>query len=122
MPFLVFLFCLINLAKAQKEFELKQYDKDPSAEAVVISDLGKSYFHLTDYGGFEVIFERKTAIKIFSKAGYKWSEFSIPWYKEGGESEIISDLKGITYNLVDGTFVKTELQPKETYDEKVSDH
>lgn len=36
--FFVCLFFLANVAKGQKEYELKQYDKDPSAEAVVLHD------------------------------------------------------------------------------------
>jgi hypothetical protein len=117
---LVCLFFFMNEAEGQKEYEIKQYDKDPLAEAVVISDEGKSSFQLTDYEDFEIIFERMTTIKIFTKAGLKWSEFSIPFYKEGGKSEFITDLVGITYNQVNGIFVKTELQPKNIYEEKIN--
>lgn len=130
---ILFAFCLVQLTEAQsfiqefgkysrEDFDLKQYDKDPSAEAVVIYDIGKSYFHLTDYDGFELIFERRTKIKIFTKAGLKWAQLSIPYYNEGSRKELIEELIGNTYNLEKGTVRKTPLDVKKTYDEKFTDH
>jgi hypothetical protein len=104
------------------ELSLKKYDKDPTAEAVVLSDEGTSSFHLTEYNGFEVIFEKKTRIKVFSKAGIKWSEIEIPFYQEGNTSENIYDLAGATYNMVNGTSVRTELNIKNTFTEKTGEN
>ena len=58
---------------------MKKYDKDTSAEAVVIYDIGESYFADND-NGFDVVFQRKTKIKIFNKAGLRWAQFEIPYY------------------------------------------
>src|SRR6266542_1835795 len=90
---LTMLFCLLLIAqtiKAQnfthefgkfsaEEFEMKEYPKDAQAEAVVIYDIGRSFFIDSDRG-FEIIFERKQKIKIFNKAGLKWAQFEIPYY------------------------------------------
>ena len=86
---------------SNEEFQLQRYEKDPSAEAVVIYDIGKSYFRIAD-DGFHVFFERKMKIKIFTKAGLKWAQNSIPYYEENQKREEISELKGNTYNYENG--------------------
>lgn len=106
---------------SNEEFELKKYDKDPTAEAVVIYDIGKSYFGLTD-DGFVVYFERTMKIKILSKAGLKWSEISIPYYEEDNKFEEITELKGNTYNFENGQIRTSALNPKNTFKEKVNEH
>jgi len=106
---------------SDEEFKLKRYEKDPSAEAVVIYDIGKSYFVQTDEG-FELVFERQTKIKIFNKAGIKWAEFEIPYYEENSKFEEISELKGNTYNYENGQVRTTTLNTKNTFKEKYDEH
>lgn len=106
---------------SNEEFELQHYAKDTSAEAVVIYDIGKSYFNLTD-NGFEIIFERRMKIKIFSKAGLKWAQMSIPYYEDNTNSEKISELKGNTYNLGNSGVQISALDPKSTFNEKENEN
>jgi hypothetical protein len=106
---------------SDEEFRLKQYAKDPSAEAVVIYDIGKSYFTRDD-DGFKVIFERTMKIKIFNKAGIKWAQISIPYYEEGRECETIMELKGNTYNFENGQVRRSALDPKNAFNEKFNEH
>lgn len=130
-----FLMCfigLVQLAVAQnyvhefgkysnEEFQLQRYDKDPSAEAVVLYDIGSSEFIQTD-NGLEIYFERRTKIKILSKAGLKWAQISIPYYESDNKYEEISDLKGNTYNFENGVIRSTALNPKNAYIEKYNEH
>ena len=102
-----------------EEFDLQRYAKDPSAEAVVLYDIGKSYFTPTD-NGFVLMFERRMKIKIFNKAGLKWAQISIPYYEENDKYEEISELKGNTYNLENGEIRVSALDPKKAYKEKNS--
>lgn len=104
-----------------EEFQLKKYDKDPAAEAVVIYDIGTSRFTRDD-DGFKLIFERKMKIKIFNKAGLKWAQQSIPFYEENSRAEVIVDLKGNTYNYENGQVKISALDPKNSYNEKYSEH
>jgi hypothetical protein len=104
-----------------EEIQLQRYDKDPSAEAVVIYDIGKSFFSKTDEG-FDVFFERRMKIKIFNKAGLKWAQISIPYYEEGSKFEEIYELKANTYNFENGVIRKTELNPDNAYKEKYNEH
>ncbi len=106
---------------SSEEFQMKKYDKDPSAEAVVIYDIGTSFFTRDD-DGFKLIFERKMKIKIFNKAGLKWAQQSIPFYEENSRAEIIVDLKGNTYNYENGQVKISALDPKNSYNEKYSEH
>lgn len=103
------------------EFQLQRYEKDPSAEAVVIYDIGKSYFTRND-DGFHVFFERKMKIKIFTKAGIKWAQNSISYYEENQKREEILDLKGNTYNYENGQVKVSVLDPKNAYNEKFNEH
>jgi hypothetical protein len=65
---------------AKDEIELTEYALDKDAEAVVLFDLGTSYFVETD-NSFDVIFERTTRIKILSESGIKWAEVEIPFIR-----------------------------------------
>jgi len=106
---------------SSEEFQLQKYAKDPSAEAVVIYDIGKSFF-TQDIDGFHVVFERIMKIKIFNKAGLKWAQISIPYYQEGNKYEKIIDLKGNTYNYENGQVRITALDPQNAYSEKYNEH
>jgi hypothetical protein len=104
-----------------EEFQMERYDKDPSAEAVVIYDIGSSFFRLTDEGYF-LVFERKTKIKIFNKAGLKYAQFGIPYYVKDNDDEKIEELEGNTYNYENGIVRTTVLDMKNTYIEKESEN
>jgi len=106
---------------SNEEFAMKEYPKDPSAEAVVIYDIGKSYFTPSDEG-LTLYFERRIKIKIFNKSGFKWANFEIPYYEEGGRDEEITELKGNTYNMENGNLRITPLNTKNAFNEKINGH
>jgi hypothetical protein len=129
---IVLLLCSLTVVKSQnfsKEFgkiakdeiELSRYAKDTSAEAVVLFDLGKSYFVRTD-NSFNVVFERATRIKILSEAGLDWAEVEIPFYQEGGIYEKVYDIEAYTYNYENGILKKTALDPDNYHDEKINEY
>ena len=62
-----------------KELQLKRYEKDTIAQAVILYDIGKSYFSQTN-NSFDLIFEKKTRIKILNKAGLDNAEILIRYY------------------------------------------
>ncbi|WP_346859464.1 DUF3857 domain-containing protein [uncultured Draconibacterium sp.] len=103
------------------DIELVTYDKDKSAEAVVLFDIGKSHF-VDDYNKFNVLFERSKRIKILSEAGIKYAEIEIPYYQEGGIYEEIYELQATTYNFENNQLIKTELQDRNWHDEKINDY
>src|SRR5690242_3317690 len=71
---------------SMEELQMKRYDKDTNAEAVVLYDIGESHFLISDYGS-DLYYERKMKIKIFSKAGLKWAQLAIPYYHQSTKVE-----------------------------------
>jgi hypothetical protein len=104
-----------------KELEMKNYPKDTSAGAVILSDMGRSYY---TYVGdeFQVNLERHVKIKILKKSDYKWADVRIVLYKSGTTVERVSDLKGFTYNLENGKMVKTKLEKEQVFEEKYDEN
>lgn len=128
---ILLILCSKITVNAQDEF--KQYGKigleaidykfcpfDKSAEAVVLSDLGESYFVQTS-NSFEVVYERVTRIKIFNEAGVKWATVQIPFYREGDIYERVEDIEACTYNFQDGMLSKTNLDLANCHVEKVNE-
>ena len=103
-----------------EEFKMESYPKDTSAEAVVIYDIGKATFDINE--GLDLIFERRTKIKIFKKSGYKYAQFEIPYYVKDNKMEDVYDIEGNTYNLEDGRIRISQLDTKTIYKEKTSDN
>lgn len=106
---------------AKDEIELKEYDSDKDAEAVVLFDIAKSYFAQTE-SSFDVIFERTTRVKILSEAGIKWAEVEIPLYQEGGIYEKAYDIEAYAYNYENGLINKTTFNLSNSFDEKINNY
>lgn len=103
------------------EMEMLEYDKDPDAEALVIYDLGE-YRFVEERHSLMLQCTLKKKIKILKQAGIKFADISIPFHNEKESAEYISDIKGTTYNFIDGKLEKTALDKKKIYEEKVDDN
>ncbi len=97
---------------------MKEYSADTSASAVVLTDFGESIIQYDESDGFTLQFERLTRIKILTKDGLGWANFSIPLYHDGGNDEKVTGLKGITYNLENGKVIETKLKSDAVFKEK----
>ena len=107
----------------QNEMLMTQYAPDEEAEAVVIYEVGNNYFTADNYsGGFLLRMKKQTKIKILNKAGLKYANIEVFYYKEGGLSEDIDELAATVYNWEDGVLKKTELNSKDIFEEKLSDN
>src|SRR5688500_18757411 len=87
------------------EVKMRVYDKDTSANAVVLVDYGESTIRYFQNVGFKLTYERITRIKILKKDGLEWADFTIPLYKNDTDAEKASGIKGATYNLENGKIV-----------------
>ncbi|MBO0357419.1 DUF3857 and transglutaminase domain-containing protein [Hymenobacter sp. BT186] len=104
-----------------KDFDPKNFVADSAAEAVVLCDFGRSRFETgTTDEGFKTVFERVTRIKILTKAGYDRATVEVPLYHKGTEEEKLVNLKGFTYNLVNGQIVKEKLESTAVFREESS--
>ena len=97
---------------------MKEYSADTSASAVVLTDFGESIIQYDESDGFTLQFERLTRIKILTKDGLDWANFSIPLYHDGSNDEKVTGLKGITYNLENGKVSETKLKSDAVFKEK----
>jgi hypothetical protein len=105
---------------SQSEIAMTSCSYDPTADAVVLFDVGKSYFERVP-DGFDVKYRRITRIKILNEAGIKYAEVAIPFYQEGSIYEKVEIEKASTYNFTDGRKSKiTDLEPSSCYVEKAS--
>jgi predicted RNA-binding Zn ribbon-like protein len=117
---LLMLLCIFSVANAQfdepkfgkidmAEMTMSRYDKDTTAEALTLFDVGNTKFILNRDRRFQYVFERHCRIKIFKKSAFDIADRSIRLYKSGSNEEKISNLNAVTYNLVGGKIVKTKL-------------
>jgi len=104
---------------------MKKYDKDTSAHAVVVNEYGTSRINLTNDYHVRLTFDYHTKIKFFDNKDFE-SEgtFVIPVYSaDAMVYEEVSDVKGITfYKDENGTVQQTELDPKKIITEKRDKH
>jgi hypothetical protein len=105
-----------------EEVRMTSYPADKIAEAVVLYDIGNTFFTHDADNGFLLTFERSTKIKILSKAGLKYAEVEIPYYREFDKQEKVYDIEGYTYNLEDGFSKISKFDPKNVFEEKHNEH
>ena len=105
------------------EAEMKFYEQDSSASAVILYDKGHSYFLYDNDKGFKIMFKRDVRIKIFKKDAYTYANFEIPLYiGNSGAEELVLSLKGRTFNLENGKVVTTKLNKSNIFYDKKSKH
>ena len=103
------------------ELKLTEYDKDTSANAVILGDFGDIDFQYNaTQGYFEIFFTRHTRIKILKKNGYHWAGHEISLYDNNRITEKVYSLKGYTYNLENGKLVKDKLKKESQFYERKS--
>lgn len=129
---LVILFLSAKIVFAQREYKtwfkpvtaaelnMKNYSKDTSAAAVVLSEIGTSTFEITS-NEFKLVFNYHARIKIFRNAGFDAGTVLIPLNIREGDHEGVADLKAETFNLAaDGSVQTAKLSLKDTYLENQS--
>jgi hypothetical protein len=103
------------------EIEMKSYEEDRDAEAVVLFDIGKSEFIYEKGYGYRIQFTRHKRIKIFKNVTAKNTEVEIPYYVEGYNSfERITSIRAVTFNDDNGFLRSQVLDPSTIYDEKIN--
>jgi hypothetical protein len=89
------------------DLEMKYYDQDSSAPAVILCDYG----HF-DPNKFE--FRRIIRIKILRKEGYNWGNRIF-------NTASRTNIRGITFNLENGEIIKNKLKSESIFKERVTD-
>ena len=87
------------------DMEMKVYDLDTGAVAVILCDYG--FFNLRTYD-----FTRTLRVKILKKEGTRWGNWAFP-------SSENTTVRGITYNMVNNEIVETKLKSESIYEERL---
>jgi len=131
---LFILSCLTKLAIAQdfpygtvtdEEMNMKKYDKDTSAHAVVLREFGKANINVGNDDKIKVFYEYHVKIKIFDAKGFDNGTVKIPVYNnsDGELYEMVNDINGITsYKDDNGVTQSVNLENKKIYPVKESKH
>lgn len=105
-----------------EELRMSQYDKDPEAQALILSDQGEAKFMLGN-NDFIIWYKRRKRIKLFKKSAVSYAKVEIPLYiAEKGQSETVKELKAFTYNANGEKIEKTPLDPKTIYVETINEN
>ncbi|WP_225036190.1 DUF3857 domain-containing protein [Winogradskyella sp. SM1960] len=105
----------IAMPVSKSDLELSTYDKDSTANALVIYDYGNSF---VDDKTFWLRVQNQQKIKILRTEGIKRGQFEIKLYKGKSSKERIKNIRGTTYNLENGKIVKTELTKGAIFEEE----
>ena len=122
---LLFVFCLsLFSALAQdhgfpfgqatyRELDMKVYDKDSSAVAVILNEFGEGY--IEDDNEYNLLFEYHVRIKILKQEGVEKANIEIPLHKQEGRIEKIRLITASAFNLENGTMKETKLEFKNIF-------
>jgi hypothetical protein len=93
------------------ELEEKVHPIDSTAAAAILFNKAKTYFTYNVKNGFSIHTEQIFRIKIYKKEGLKWANYKVPYYvgyeHYNDDRAEFSDC--VSYNLENGTIVKTKL-------------
>ena len=105
----------------KSDLEMKYYDRDSSAAAAVLYDYADTYFKWSSLdGAYVIVTNYKLRIKVFKKSALSRATHIIPYvHSTFGASEQITDVKGFTYNLVNGEIETTKLEKEAIMEEQV---
>jgi hypothetical protein len=85
---------------------MKVYDKDTTADAIIICDFG-------DFDAASISFKRIYRLKVLKKSGCNRANFIMNVSNK-------SNIRGFTYNLVNGEIVKEKLKNESIFEEMVT--
>lgn len=95
---------------SKKELLEKSYPSDSSANAAVLYENKKIRFDFNQQNGFQLVTEVFKRVKLYNKEGFDYATTEMLLYKHNGDKEKISNLKGVTYSLVNDEIVETKLK------------
>jgi hypothetical protein len=99
-----------------RELQMKKYEPDTSAAAVVLSEFGLARINDEQ----NVIFEYHTKIKILKSQGQSQGNFTLIQLKNGSIEESLLSVQASTFNLVNNAVEETKFDPKQVFIEKTT--
>lgn len=100
------------------DLNLKTYEKDSTANALIIYEYGKSY---VDKNTFKLKTEVQRKLKIFNREAFDKANTVVYLYRDGNKKEEIYKITATTYNIENGKVTKTQLEKSQIFEEKYND-
>lgn len=99
-----------------EEMDMKKYEKDTSAHAVVLAEYGKASI-VAQERSTPLFFEYHVKIKILDSKAFDKGNIEIPIYKgDNDRFETVTDISGVTFYKDDnGSIQQADLDPKKVY-------
>jgi hypothetical protein len=129
---IVFATCLLemNAQKLElgkvsvKELQEKFNPDDTTANAAILYKKARTYFTYNRKEGFSTVHEYEFRIKIYKKEGLDWANYSVPYYVgyDGLNDDTVKFSNCVTYNLENGSIVKTKLNGEGKFKKDVNEY
>tara|TARA_R110002049_G_scaffold27897_6_gene95594 strand:- start:2359 stop:4386 length:2028 start_codon:yes stop_codon:yes gene_type:complete len=107
---------------SKEELQEKVNPAYPDADATVLYREYKVYYSFQQSIGFTLNTEVYERIKIYNPEGYNWGTRGVKVYNYNEDREEISTIKGVTYNLVDGSIEKDKLGSDGVFEERINNY
>jgi hypothetical protein len=101
------------------DIETNTFEKDSTANALVIYEAGNSY---VDRGDYNLRTEVKHKIKILKREGFDKATVTIYLYNNQSSAEHVEDILATTYNKIGGKVIKNKIDKNDIYEEKYNDN
>lgn len=101
----------------QADVDLKYYERDSTANAVVLKENAETQF-LLDNNRIIISTSYYYKIKFFNQEAFDYGTFEIPLQNNDRLSEKVEDIKGFTHNGM----IKTGLQKENIYTKRINDY
>ncbi len=102
------------------DIETNVFEKDSTANALIIYEYGKSWVSNSTY---DLKTEQKRKVKILNKDGFDEATVEIYLYKKDNNAyEKVDKIVATTYNMENGTVVKSQLDKNNIYREKYNEN
>ncbi|HEX5155513.1 MAG TPA: DUF3857 domain-containing protein [Parafilimonas sp.] len=101
-----------------KDFDLSGSDiVTPDDEAVILYEEGSTHFKGNEKGWFTCVFTCTRKIKLIKRNAFKLATVQVMLYEKRDEKEKISDIRGYTYSLKNGSVNKAALGKSDIFTE-----
>ena len=100
---------------SKEELSEKFYDKDSSANAVILYKKLRTFYG-ANASSVELVTEVHERIKIYNKEGFDKATITVNLFKSRSSKERISKIKAYTYNLENNKIVETKLEKNQVFE------
>lgn len=99
------------------EVNMSSFEADAEAEAVILFEVGNLRYRFVK-DDFQQLLEVHRRIKVLKKEGYDWATVQVPVVQQNGSAkELVSEIKGATYNMENGKMVVHKMEKSAIFNE-----